>query len=800
MSVMQDLRYATRTLAKSPGYTTVAVLTLALGIGANTAMFSVLYGVLLRPLPYPQADRIVALSETNRSGVRIQVSRLDLFDWRAQSKSFEAIAPYSAGDITMVGGNEPQQVSGAGIGDGFFRVFGTVPLRGRLPDLRNDAAPSEAVISESLWRTAFGGSDDVIGRKLQAAGNVYEIVAVIPQRYAFPAGAQLWIPLDLLHDESSRSAHNYRVVAKLRPGVDLASAQTELGGIASRLGQQYPTSNGNIGARVLRLQGALTASARPTLLLLLGMVAIVLLIACANVANLMLVRTSGRGREMAIRSALGAGAGRIVRQLLVESLTLAVIGGAAGLLVASYLPRAMNAWLEKLPSTADVGLNGPVLAFAALLSIAAGLVFGLMPALHAVRGDLMAFLRSGQMRFPGSERVRGGFIVAEVAFCCVLLAAAALTARTILRLQDQSLGFDPQHVIVVSAPLAKASNDAESGARAARLLDSVRAIPGVESAGATNDVPMSGGGSNGGFMIEGRASADERDWSWAQWRIVDEGYFSTMRIPVVRGRAFTRADSSSTQVAIINQAAAQKFWPGEDPVGKRIAIPGIDMETYKAFRSGKQLWFTVIGVVGNVRDEEIASPADPQLYVLEYQHPAWDLQLVVRSPLPLGALEQPIKSAVRAADPNAPVGFTTADAVLRDSIATPRLRSVLIGLFAAVALLLAIVGVYGVVSYSVEQRIPEIGLRVALGADRRDLVLMVLGRGMKLILIGFVIGCGLVIALKRVFAGFVYGVTATDPLTLVAVGGLLALATLVASYAPARRATRVDPIQALRQE
>ena len=794
-TLLRDVHYAWRAQRKSPGFFAVAVLTIALGIGATTSIFGVLYSVLLKPLPYPEPERMVRAFEVSQTGTRMRLSRLDFEDWQRQSTSFTHLAAYWTGLQPLVGAGEPFMVSVAPVTPEFFPVLGVQPLMGRWP---GSAQSGEAAISERVWKTTFGADPKILGRALRIGDDAYTVVAVMPAALDFPTGSRVWVPLDMTGDNSTRSAHNYHVIGRLTPGVAHATAEAEVQAIAARLAAEYPDTNKNVGAALVPLQETMTASLRPTLLLLLGMVGLVLVIGSTNVGTLMLVRTASRSREIALRAALGASTGQIARQLLTETVLLFLIGGALGALLAVWIGALVPVVVPGLAGVAAGEVDGIKVGFAIAISLFAGLGVGLFPALSSRRGDLVANLRSSSVSGGGGERMRAAFIVAEVALCVVLLAGAALTARTLLALHAQSLGMEPSGVLAVQAPLHFSQTDAPRAY--SELIERLRHLPGVESVGATSALPMSGGGSNGNFQIEGRQVLSDSDQTWAAWRVVDEAYFPTLHIPISAGRSFTTSDRGGESVVVINQAMARAYWPGEDPLGKRIAIPGFDQQTFARYRAGSNEWFTIIGIVGDVRDESVSAPPVPQLYVPYFQRRDADLDIVLRTGLPLASIEKSVKQVIHDFDPQVPVRVLQLEEFLSTSIATPRLRSLLIGAFASIAWILAAVGLYGVMAFSVERRTAEMGVRSVFGATRFNLLSMVIKRGLSLVGIGLAAGIVVVLALRGAIAKFLYGVSASDPIALIAVCLLLLVMGVLASIVPARRATQVDPLVALRYE
>ena len=801
-ALLQDVRYGLRMLVKNPGFTVIAVLTLALGIGVNAAIFTVVNATLLRPLPYDHPERIVAVFETNHSGGRINLSRLDFQDWRAQSSTMQALAAYEWSPANLTGTDEPERVNGAAVSQDFFSLLGVQPVTGRTfgPEQARAGNWTVAVISESLWKSQFGAEADVLGRKIKFDGDPYTIIGVLPSRMDMPTGVQIWIPLDFSKDDSDRSAHNYRVLGKLKPGITLAQGQAEFTAIAARLASEYPSSNKDMSARLIRLQDVLTTDIRPSLLLLSAMAILVLLIACANVANLLLVRASARRREIAVRAALGASRARLVRQLLVESLLLAILGGSAGLFLSLWVSNLFTSMLPAHFLPANRAAADPrVLAFECALVLVTVLFFGLVPAIHAARTDLVEGFSRAVTPAGSGRKLRNVLVVAEVALSVLLVIGAGLMARSLLALETESLGFDSSHLAVVNISFSPAQGDSAKAIQSfSDLVQKVKALPGVQAVGATDGAPLTDGGSDGSFFIEGRNYSQ----TYAQWRLASEDYFQTMKIPAIRGREFQPADRNGHKVVVVSQSLAQRFFPNEDAIGKRVAVPGLDEATLAALHKGSNLWFEIVGIVGDVRLNEPGLPPEPTLYFPYFQsdRSSQGLSIVLRTSIPLNSLRGAIIREVRSVQSDAPLELMNYQDVFLQSVVMPRFRFYLIGMFAALALTLALVGIYGVVAYVTAQRTSEIGLRLALGAQPHDILVLVLRQGVGVALVG--LACGLAgAALFTQFVGsFLYGVRPADPVTFVAVAMVVGLTAVAASYIPARRAMRVDPMVALRYE
>jgi putative ABC transport system permease protein len=798
--LLQDLRYGLRTLLQRPGFTVVAALTLALGIGANTAIFSVINGVLLRPLPYKDPARLVMIWEANNQRSNIHVSHPNFIDWREQSRSFEYISACTGkwgGPITVTGGNEPDRAYAVQVYSDFFTVLGVAPIVGRAfsPEENNPGTIPVVVISYRFWQRRLGADPDLADKRLKVGDTDLNIIGVMPPDFGFPAETDLWLSKGQLGDDtSSRGSHNYLVIARLKPGVSLDQAQGDMSDIAARLERQYPLTNEGMGAAVISLADQIVGSVRPALLVLLAGVGFVLLIACANVANLLLARALARQKEIAIRTALGASRLRIVRQLLTESALLSAIGGALGLLLAYWLVDALVALSPgTIPRIDEVSLDGRTLAFTLSVSMLTSLLFGLLPALRVSKPDLQEALKQGGRTSTGGSRsLRSLLVVAEVALTLVLLIGAGLLIKSFWRLLEVDPGFNPENVLTmqVSLPSSDYKEEHQTVAFYRQLFLRVEALPGVEAAGMINNLPMGGVNINGPFQIEGEAEMR----GYGGFRIVSPGYFRAMSIPVVRGRAFTQEDNErTTPVAIISQRAANAAWPDEDPIGKRIR---------SSMDNRSDVWMTIIGVVGDVRHSGLDVNASAELYVLYMQRPwrARDMTVIVRTTNDTGNIVSALRGEVGAVDRNLPLSFERMEQVFSRSVANRRYNMILLGAFAVVALLLSSLGIYGVMSYTVTQNTREIGVRMALGAQAGDMLKLVVGHGLALALCGVAIGLATAFGLTRLMSSLLYGVAATDVMTFITVPTLLVLVALLACYLPARRATKVDPMVALRYE
>jgi putative ABC transport system permease protein len=799
MSLLQDVRISARGLAARPGFTIVAAATLALGIGATTALFSVVHGVLLRPLPYPDSERIVALWQTARDNpqptVGGTVPHLNYLDWKEQAHSFEAMALYTSSNVNVTAPGDPEVLPAADATPDFFRVFGATPIVGREFTREDDhpGAPRVAAVSHGLWQGRLGGRPEVIGSTIEISGIPWEIVGVAPPGFDFPSQAQLWRPPRNNDETCGRGCVYLDGVGKLRPGVSLETARSEMRQIAERLEAAYPEANTNTTAAVARLQDQIVGGVRPALLMLLGAVVMVLLIACVNVANLVLVRGAARQQEIAVRSALGGGRGRLVRLLLAESVLLAGAGTLLGVLLAWWGVDVLKQLAPPgVPRLADVGLSPATLLFAAALAAATAIVFGLAPALQVLRTPLVSLL--GARGTAGHERTRwtrSALLVAEVALSVTLLAGAGLLVRSMMQLQATDPGWRMEGVSVFTTGLGPASYP--EPAHALRAFDELdrrlSAIPGVRAVARISGLPLGPGINVLTVQRTDRPPAPPGQVPNAVYRVVDDEYFTVAGIPLVAGRTFDSRDAEGAQpVVIVSREMAEQFWPGEDPLGREIEIGGSTTRT-------------VVGIVGGVRSTNLAAPPQPEMYVPHHQTATRTAAFLLQSELPPGEVLGAARAVVRGFDPQLPIfrprPFADFEA---QALAGRRFTMLLLTLFAVLALSLAAVGVYGVVAYAVSQRTREIGVRVALGADATRVVRLVVWQGIRPASLGLVLGAGGALAAGRVMAGQLYEVRPHDPLTLAAVVAILLAAVLLACAAPAWRAASIPPSVALRQE
>jgi putative ABC transport system permease protein len=795
--VAQDIRYSLRSLAASPAFTVVAVIALALGIGANTAVFSVFRGVLLNPLPYPQANRLVWLWPANaRTGESFPgaISPPDFLDFRKQSTAFENLAAFLRLDLTL-NGAQAERLAASGVSAGFFETFGVHPALGRsfLPEDEDVNWPQVAILSDGLWRRHFGADPSVIGRKISLDGKNLTVAGVMPPDFNFPQNVQLWQPLPLRYEEMAvRRFHFLRVVGRLKPGVTLERADKQMKSIASGLARAYPDSNANYSSKVVSLLEQTVGNVRPTLTLLLGAVAFVLLIACANVAHLQLARAAARRKEIAIRSSLGAGAGRILRQLLTESLLLGLLGGALGSLLAVAGLKALVALHPaNLPRLDELRPDAWIFGFTAAVSLLTGLVFGLLPALRASRPDLVEALKDAARGSSGrGHHLLHNFLVtAEVAFAVVLLAGAGLMIRSFQRLKNVNPGFDPNGVLTmrVTLPMKPGQADHSDADFYRVLLPRIEALPGVKSAALVSELPLGGSGNDTRFTIDGRPASKPSERPDADDRTITSGYFTAMRIPLLKGRYFLAADrDSAPNVAIVSRSFAEKYFPGQDAVGQHLAID-----------HGFAFHCEIVGVVGDVLHRWLAGKPYPTMYTPNAQGYMRGGSLVIRGRTDLAAVRREVQSL----NADVPVfGVQRMTDLVADSVGQPRFRTLLLGLFAAVALLLAAAGIYGVMSYSVTLRTHEIGIRLALGAGRREVMRHVVGRGMGWAVAGVAAGLAAAFGLTRLVASMLYEIRPNDPVSFTIVPVVLLAVAFLACYVPARRAARLDAISAMRQE
>jgi putative ABC transport system permease protein len=803
-TVWQDVRTGVRALVHSPVFTVVTVLSLALGIGANTAIFSVVNGLLLRPLPYPESEQIVDVWHTppqqSFPGLdKFSVSPANYLDWKAQNSTFEQMAIYFDTGLSLSTSNDPLPLIGAAVSSDFFSVLRVNAMQGRTftPDEERPGRDQVVVIGHGLWQRAFGANPNIIGQTLTLNSRSFTVVGIMPAGFEFPREAELWVPLAWADNERQiRSSHDYLVIARLKQNVSLQQAQSEMSTISSRLEQQYPEENTGWGAVVIPLRNDLVGDIRRALLVLFCAVGFVLLIACANVANLMLARGANRQKEIAVRIALGAGRARLVRQLLTESVLLAVTGGLLGLLLAVW-GSTMLVRLGGLPNASDIGIDTWVLGFTLLVSFAAGIIIGIVPALQFTRTSVSETLKQGSGRTGGTtlkQNTRKVLVISEVALSLVLLIGAGLMIRSFWKLQNVDPGFDTRNALTMSLVLTfiRYPEPQQRLAFVDRAIEKIRTVPGVVSVGTITKIPLAGGGSTQPFSVEGRPTAAIAEQPMAQTRYISPDYFGAIGIPLRQGRFFSDHDrDNSMPVVIISEAMARRFWPGENPIGRRLT-PSFHVE-----QGARE----IVGVVGDVKTSGLDVDASAMMYLPYKQAPLPFMSFVVRTASNPESLVQPVSRAIYSIDKEqALTNVQTMEQVLKESLSGRRFNMTLLLTFAGVALVLAAVGVYGVMNYTVTLRKRELGIRMALGAETTDVLRLVLRQGLTLTLIG--VGAGLIsaYALTRLMASLLYGVTATDYLTFGSVSAVLIAVGLAASYVPARRATKVDPTVALRAE
>ncbi|OLE97158.1 MAG: hypothetical protein AUG75_11610, partial [Cyanobacteria bacterium 13_1_20CM_4_61_6] len=804
-TILHDLRYALRVLGRNPGFTFIAILTLALGIGANTAIFSVVNAVLLRPLEFRDPSRLVIVAEKSSFPV-ISTSYQNWLDWRQQSQSFESLEATRGTTLTLTGAGEPERLNARMATAGLFPLLGVNMMVGRSFGADEDRAGGAPVVllSYGLWQRRFGGSQDILGKAINLDSRPYTVVGVLPPNFQVLQPADVFVPFTpwakTLPDD--RNWHpGIIAIGRLKPGASREQAQTEMVGITKRLERQYPEYNTGTSADIIGLQEQMVQNVRPALILLLGAVSFVLLIACVNVANLLLARSVSRGREVAIRTSMGASRPRIVRQLLTESVLVSVAGGILGLLLASAaLGPLLRISAGSVPQAFSVTLDRSVLVFTLVLSFLTGLVFGLVPAFRTAKLDLRETLNENSRSStagPGQHRLRAVLVATEIALAMLLLVGAGLLLRSFSRLQDVPPGFQADHLLVADIPLSQNAY-AKPEQRFEffdRLIERTKALPGVRTAAAASFLPVSGGGSIIHFNIYGRPPKGPHEFIAAGYRTVTPHYFETLGVPLLQGRLFTAADTDKAPaVAVINATMAHTFFPDESPIGKRMQLGALPDKEVP--------WMEVVGVVGDLLQGLDLGPA-AEMY-LPYRQadallPVFQMSIVLRTAADPLTEASALRSALAEIDANQPlVKVRSMEENMSASVAQPRFRTWLIGIFAVIALLLAAVGVYGVMSYTVTQRTSEIGIRVTLGAQSADVFRSIVGEGARIALCGVGVGLLAALALTRVLRTFLYGISASDPTTFLAVALILTVISVAACYFPARRATRVDPIVALR--
>jgi putative ABC transport system permease protein len=798
-SFVQDVRYAVRMLFRNRGFTAVAVLALALGIGANTAIFSVVNGVLLRPLPFKDSDRLVVVFEKTGNGSRDYISQPNLQDYRERNHVFESLTTFIGQSVNLTGTEKPDRVRGGFVTSDFFRMLDTAAAQGRtiLPAEDSQGGERVVVLNHDFWQKRFGGDPSVLGKNLTLNGESYAVVGIMPRSFRFPLDEiEVWIPAHYWPNYSTlRKDHYSLVFGKLKEGVTIPAAQTEMAGIASQLAQSFPEENQGRGLEIIGLKAMLVEDVRPMLFVLLGAVGFILLIACANIANLLLARGTARWKEVAVRAALGASRTRLIRQFLTETVLLSVMGGVLGLILAVWgVDLLMSISPGELPGGQPPGFDLQVLGFTLLVSVLTGFLFGVMPALQLSKPDLYSVLKEGRGAGEGAGRgrLRALFIISQVSLSVVLLVGAGLLINSFYRLLRTDPGFAPENLLTMEyrLPKNKYAKGEEQWEFHRRVVERVREVPGVQSAAVVGGLPFSGNGGSTIFTLPDRPLPPRGKEPRALLNRAGDGYFETIGIPLLRGRFFTEQDKPDAPVVVlINQAMAQTYWPGQDPIGKQVQIPE------------EKITASIIGVVGDAKQFELGERQRPQIYSYYSQSPNIFATLVVRTNVEPMSLADTVRAAVWAVDKDQPVWkIRTVESLLERNVAPRRFVMTLMAVFAGLALLLTAVGLYGVISYSVSQRTQEIGVRMALGAQARDVLALIIKQGMKLTLVGVAIGVAASFALTRVMASLLYNVSATDPLTFISAALVLACVAFLACYIPARRATKVDPMIALRYE
>ncbi|HYP25193.1 MAG TPA: ABC transporter permease [Blastocatellia bacterium] len=827
-ALMLDLRFSYRILLKNPGFAAIAVLTLALGIGACTAIFSIVDGVLLRALPYPEPDRLVQMREVSDKGSQMAVAEPNFLDLRERSRSLEAVAQYSGGQVNIVGGSEPARVRVSWVSGDFFRVMGVQPFLGRAftPEESRQGADPVAVIGYGLWQRLFGAATDISGRTFRINTRSFTVIGVMPPGFNFPQKAEMWIARELSPPQISRSGHNWSVVARLGPGTSLEAARADASSVAKQLKQEHGKDMDAVDFALIPLQEYMVGNVRYALLIILGAVAFLLLVACSNVANLLLARATARRKELTVRAALGATRSRLAQQFIAENLFVALPAAALGG-VLSYWGVSLLISLNQsaMPRVDEIGVDARAFAFTLGLSLLIAIVLGIIPVMRLSREDLQSGIKDsgrGQGASRDSNRMRSLLVVSQMALTLILLICAGLLIKSFYRLLQNDPGFRPESAVVMDLSLPRyedpegmkkfmlayrqliekgvAPEDPPTGSVHneqqkrqllfhEQLIERVGQLPGVTAVGSINRLPMSGAASSGTFFI----GNDPSKTGYAEYRLVTPGYFAAMEIPVLRGRLFDQNDRpESPPSAVISQSLAQRYWPDEDPIGKRIQFGNMD---------GDMRLLTVVGVVGDVLDRGLDNSFSPTVYAYAMQRPqSSDVSIVARAHAGAATLTPAMRQAVGSLNPELPTTFRTLEEVFSSSLDSRRFSLVIFAVFGAVALTLAVLGIYGVMSYAVTQRTQEIGIRIALGAQTGDVLRLVVRQGLILALLGIGIGLAGAFLVTRLMSSLLYGVSARDPLTFILIPLLLAAVALLASYVPARRAARVDPMVALRYE
>ena len=816
----QDLQYGGRLLLKSPAFTLIAVATLALGIGANTAIFGIVNAVVLQPLPYPNQQQLVNVWETdsNRKIKHGSIPPGDFFDWRAQNQVFQGISAFQFDVFNLTGAGEPEQVWGGRVSANFFDLLGVRPFVGRTfrPDEEQPGHDRVVILSHAVWARHFASDPNVVGHSVTIDDNPYTVIGVLPADFnllGLSRQFEVWTPLAISPSDIRRDNPSLIVFARLKPDVTIARANLDMDDISHRLSMEYPATNQGVGTSVVSMHELMSRSFGNPLLLLLASVGLVLLIACANVANLLLARAAGREKEVAIRSTLGAGRLRLVRQLLTESVLLGLIGGAVGLLfgygglkiLPAILPPAGG--IDEIPRINMAGISGTVLAFTISVAILTGIIFGLAPAFQFSKTNLAESLKeSGRSSTGGVQRrfTRNLLAIVEIGLSLVLLISAGTLIRGLRSLLNANPGFNPKNVLSMQIWLPESHHPGTAQTREffRQVIERMRALPGVESAGAINFLPLTSWTDFANFDIAGRPSPPPRQEFVAHYCIIDSRYFQTMQVPLIRGRYFTGTDNQGGQgVAIVNQALARQYWASQDVIGQRVRIHLQESKSVPWRPGASDAWLTIVGIVADTNERKPGDQGPGELYLPYLQTPSRMMRIVLRTSGPPESLAGAARQVVQSIDPNQPVTeVQSMEQLVSASVSSESLNAILLTFFAALALILAGIGIYGVVSYGVEQRTHEIGIRLALGAQPRDVVRLVVRQGVRLALIGIVIGLGAAFGLIRVLSVAMFGIRSIDLASSIIAVVLLYLVAFFACYIPARRATRIDPAQALRYE